>query len=249
LFALALRLLPREFSASDRFVPWKVLVAVVAGGFAILVSVASAAVEPIETVSDIQVALSVPEAAGANVVNVTLVDFRALDTLGEIAVLGIAALGVMALVRPLGEVVTRRSFAVRASPILDRGASIINPLLLVFALYLLLAGHNQPGGGFAAGLVASGWLIIVWLSRGGDGVRRALRVEPSVFIGLGLAIAVATGLGGFAWADGFLASNAWSIDGGPLGQIKLVTPLLFDVGVAVTVLGSVAGAVRGLEAV
>lgn len=249
LFALALRLLPLEFSADGGFVPWKGLVALLVGGFAVLVTLVSGAVDPTSYVSDEQLRLSVPEAAGANVVNVTLVDFRALDTLGEIAVLGIAALGVMALVRPLGELVSRRSFSFRASPILQRGANIINPLLLVFALYLLLAGHNQPGGGFAAGLVASGWLVIVWLTSGGSGVRKALPVGPTVLIGVGLAVAVATGLGGFAWADGFLASNSWSIDGGPLGQIKFVTPLIFDIGVAITVLGSVAGAVRGLEAV
>ncbi len=249
LFALALRLLPLEFSAGGGFVPWKGLVALLVGGFAVVVTLVSGAVEPASFVSDQQLELALPEAAGANVVNVTLVDFRALDTLGEIAVLGIAALGVMALVRPVGEIVSDRSFAFRSSPILRRGADIINPLLLVFALYLLLAGHNQPGGGFAAGLVASGWLVIVWLTSGGAGVRRALPVGPAVLIGFGLAVAVATGLGGFAWADGFLASNSWSMDGGPLGQIKFVTPLLFDLGVAITVLGSVAGAVRGLEAV
>lgn len=248
LFALALRLLPLEFSGERGFVPWKGLVAVLVGGFAVLVTLVAGSVESSSAVSDAQLNLAVPEAAGANVVNVTLVDFRALDTLGEIAVLGIAALGVMALVRPLGGVVASRAFVVRPSPILERGASIINPLLLVFALYLLLAGHNQPGGGFAAGLVASGWLVIVWLTSGASGVRKALRVEPSVLIGVGLAAAVVTGLGGFAWADGFLASNSWAIDAGPLGQIKFVTPLLFDIGVAITVLGSVAGAVRGLEA-
>ncbi len=247
LFALALRVLPLQFSGRLVFVPWKGLVAVLVGAFAVVVALVPGSASP-SPVSDTHLALSVPEAAGANVVNVTLVDFRALDTLGEIAVLGIASLGVMALVRPLGQIVGGSAFAVRRSPILDRGAAIVNPLLLVFALYLLLAGHNQPGGGFAAGLVASGWLVIVWLSSGAVGVRRALRVEPSMLIGIGLAVAVVTGLGGLAWADAFLASASWSINGGPLGEIKLVTPLLFDAGVAITVLGSVAGAIRGMEA-
>ena len=249
LFALALRLLPPAFSGASKFVPWKGLVAVLAGAFAMFVTLVSANVTPASPVSEDQIALSVPEAAGANVVNVILVDFRALDTLGEIAVLGIAALGVMALVRPLGEVVSRRTFSVRRSPILDRGVRIISPLLLVFALYLLLAGHNQPGGGFAAGLVASGWLVIIWLSAGASGIRKALPVQPSTIIGIGLLVAVVAGFGGFVWADRFLESASWSLDGGPLGQIKLVTPLLFDLGVSITVLGSVAGAIRGLEAV
>jgi multicomponent Na+:H+ antiporter subunit A len=248
LFALALRLLPTKFAVKQRVVVWKAVVAVAAGVFAIAVMLAASSVVPESRVSEEQVAIAVPEANGANVVNVTLVDFRALDTLGEIAVLGIAALGVMALIRPFGDVVRRQAFRLRESPILRRGAGIISPLIIVFALYLLFAGHNQPGGGFAAGLVASGWLVIVWLTSGAQGVRRALRLHPSFVIGLGLLVAVLAGFGGYVWGEAFLASAAWSFDAGPFGSVKLVTPLLFDAGVAITVLGSVAAAVRGLEA-
>lgn len=248
LFALALRMLPLEFATRDRISRWKIGVAIAVGLFAMALTVVAGSVTPETRASDTQLALAVPEADGANVVNVTLVDFRALDTLGEIAVLGIAALGVMALVRPFVDVVRKYAMRLRESPILARGAGIINPLIIVFAAYLLFAGHNQPGGGFAAGLVASGWLVIVWLTSGADGVGRALPLHPSVVIGLGLLIAVTTGVGGFVWGDAFLASQAATIDLGPLGEAKAVTPLLFDAGVAITVLGSVAAAVRGLEA-
>jgi multicomponent Na+:H+ antiporter subunit A len=248
LFALALRLLPPDFAARLPFAPWKVGVALLSGVFAAVVTLAAASVGEMPAVSEEQVALAVPEADGANVVNVILVDFRALDTYGEIAVLAVATLGVMALVKPLGAIVSSRIFELRNSPILERGAGIINPLLLVFAAYLLFAGHNQPGGGFAAGLVASGAVVILWLARGAHGVRRVLRAHPTVIIGLGLFVAGLTGLGGFLWADSFLASSSATFDLGPLGELKAVTPLLFDSGVALTVLGSVAAAIKGLEA-
>jgi multicomponent Na+:H+ antiporter subunit A len=248
LFALALRLLPPDFSTRLPFAPWKVGVAVLSGVFAAVVTLAAASVGDVPVVSEEQIALAVPEADGANVVNVILVDFRALDTFGEIAVLAVATLGVMALVKPFGDILSSRIFELRNSPILERGARIINPLLLVFAAYLLFAGHNQPGGGFAAGLVASGAVVIVWLARGAPGVRRALRAHPAVIIGAGLLVAGLTGLGGFVWADSFLASSLATLDLGPLGESKAVTPLLFDSGVALTVLGSVAAAIKGLEA-
>ena len=248
LFALALRLLPVEFSARIRFSPWKGLVAVAIGVFAMAVTLIAGAGGGGLATSQQLIDLSVPEANGANVVNVTLVDFRALDTLGEIAVLGIAALGVIALVRPLGDLVDSRRVELPSSPILDRGQRIIGPLLLVFATYLLFAGHNQPGGGFAAGLVASGWIVIAWLSSGARGLKRSLKVEPQIIIGIGLAVAVVVGFGGLVWSDSFLASQAWTIDAGLIGQVKVVTPLFFDAGVALTVLGSVAAAIKGLEA-
>jgi multicomponent Na+:H+ antiporter subunit A len=248
LFALALRLLPVNFATRLPFAPWKVGVALLSGVFAVVVTLAGASAGPVLEASEQQIALALPEADGANVVNVILVDFRALDTFGEIAVLGVATLGVMALVRPLGRIVSSRLFQLRPSPILERGAGIINPLLLVFAAYLLFAGHNQPGGGFAAGLVASGALVIVWLARGAPGMRKALRVHPTVIIGAGLLVAGLTGLAGYVWADSFLASSSVTFDLGPLGDMKAVTPLLFDTGVALTVLGSVAAAIKGLEA-
>jgi multisubunit Na+/H+ antiporter MnhB subunit len=186
----------------------------------------------------------VPEANGANVVNVTLVDFRAMDTLGEITVLGVAALGVLALTKPFADRIASGGFRVKPSLILSQGATIAGPFLLIFALYLLLAGHNQPGGGFAAGLVASGWLVLRWLDRR----RAALAFQPSVLIGSGLALALVVAFGGYLWADAFAASAAWTIDLPMFGEVKTVTSLALDIGVAILVFGAVGGAVKGLEA-
>lgn len=248
LFALALRVLPRRFEVRFPFSAWKAVVATTAGSFAVLVSLAAASVEVAEPVSEEQTALAIPAAAGENVVNVILVDFRAIDTLGEILVIGVAALGVLALVRPFGERIRAGVTLGRPSPILSRGVTVIGPLLGVLALYLLLAGHNQPGGGFAAGLVASAWVVLRWLAEGRSALRDGSIPHPSALIGGGLAIACLAGLGGLLWGDAFLASRAWDLDLGVLGEVKAVSPLIFDTGVSVVVLGAVTGALRGLEA-
>ena len=247
MFALALRILPLEFGVRFPFAPWKALVAVGAGGFAVVTTLAIGASSPAGTVSEEMLARSVPDAAGANVVNVILVDYRAADTLGEILVLGIAALGVLALVRPFSERVRREEFFGRPSPILSRGVTVVGPLLLVFSAYLLLAGHNQPGGGFAAGLVAAAWLVLRWLADGTTRSANALPWHPSALIGAGLALAVLIGIAGFLWSDGFLASQVWDLRLGPIGDVKVVSALVFDAGVAAVVVGSVAAAMRGLE--
>lgn len=243
-FALALRVLPLRFGTPSQVSPWKVVVAVTTGLVMTAAALMAGGIEHDTPVSAEHVSRSVPEANGANVVNVTLVDFRAMDTLGEITVLGIAALGVLALVKPFGERFRTKRYRSRPSLILTRGADVVGPLLLVFALYLLLAGHNQPGGGFAAGLVASGWIVLRWLERG----RLSPGLEPSVLIGVGLAIAVVVALGGYWWADAFGASASWTMELPMFGDVKAVTSLALDLGVSILVFGAVAGALKGLEA-
>lgn len=103
---------------------------------------------------------SVPEAYGRNIVNVILVDYRALDTLGEIFVLGLAAIGVYAMIKFKAEdrVKDERSADMGHSLILQTAARFLLPLQLLFSIFLLLRGHDEPGGGFIAGLVAAGAL-------------------------------------------------------------------------------------------
>jgi multicomponent K+:H+ antiporter subunit A len=104
---------------------------------------------------------SMPVGGGTNVVNVILVDFRGYDTFGEITVLGIAAIGVLALMEGMR---TRRSTAdtegrrwtFAAQPLLLRvAAAVVLPVALVFTLYIFMRGHNLPGGGFIAGLITA----------------------------------------------------------------------------------------------
>jgi multicomponent Na+:H+ antiporter subunit A len=171
---------------------------------------------------------SVPGGFGRNVVNVILVDFRALDTLGEVAVLAVAALGAFALLRggPFGS-------TVRAAPslVLRTAARLLLVLLLVTALFMLWRGHNEPGGGFIGGLFAASALTLYLLAFRRAATERLLRVAPRLGLPVGLALAVTSGLVGVGLAGAPFLTGQWTTVGG----LKLGTPLLFDVGVFLVV--------------
>lgn len=121
------------------------------------------------------------------------------------------------------------------SIILATVSRLVTALLLVFSLFLLIRGHNLPGGGFAGGLVAAGAFVLEMLARGLPSARRLLGINPSILIGIGLGVAVLSGAVGFAEGMPFL-TGLWDKTEWPvLG--KLGTPLLFDTGVYLTVLG------------
>ena len=176
---------------------------------------------------------SVPQGFGRNVVNVILVDFRALDTLGEITVLAVAALGALVLLRGL-----RRAgpslppIAVR-SVVLRTGARLLLALLVLASLFMLWRGHNEPGGGFIGGLFAASAVVLYLLAHRQAATERLLRGSPRVAIGVGLGIALLSGLVGLVWAGTPFLTGQWT----SLGGTKLGTPLLFDVGVFVVVVG------------
>src|SRR4029079_1978652 len=131
--------------------------------------------------------------------NVILVDFRAMDTLGEVTVLSLAVLGVYALLRlrpgrgaPTNaalEPLRRRTRLV----ILPTAARFLLPLLLLFSLFLLVRGHNEPGGGFSGGLVAASAYVLYGFAYGAAEARRVLPADPRALIGAGLLLAVASG--------------------------------------------------------
>jgi multicomponent Na+:H+ antiporter subunit B len=112
----------------------------------------------------------------------------------------------------------------------------LTPLLLLFSVYLLLRGHNSPGGGFAGGLIAASMLVLFALVFGVPETRRALRVSPLALLISGLAIAVLSGLVGWLTGGEFL--QAWWYG----REVEIIhhlgTPLLFDLGVYLTVLGA-----------
>jgi multicomponent Na+:H+ antiporter subunit A len=171
-------------------------------------------------------------AHGRNIVNVILVDFRAFDTLGEITVLTTAAIGVRALLHagnvdgeasPVGSGLT--------SPILRTGARFLMPLLLLFALFLLWRGHNEPGGGFVGGLVASAAFSLYLIAYGVDRARRALIVKPGTLIGVGLLTALISGIPASVLGQPFLKAQ-WTA-----GPIQVGTPIVFDIGVFLVVTG------------
>jgi multisubunit Na+/H+ antiporter MnhB subunit len=124
------------------------------------------------------------------------------------------------------------------SSILQTAARVLMPLLLLFALFLLARGHNQPGGGFVGGLVVAASFVLYSIAYGVDAGRRALLVSPSTLLGAGLLTALASGLPGVLAGRSFMTAR-WTELGAAPGTIAVGTPLLFDVGVFLTVVGVV----------
>ncbi|MBQ0986993.1 Na+/H+ antiporter subunit A [Streptomyces sp. F63] len=219
-----------------------------------------------------------PETGAHNAVNAIVVDFRALDTLGEIAVLLVAALGVVSLagVRRqggdgAGAARTGNGGAAagpepgdRVAPgpaaqwdqphehwvpggselpgserslLLETGTWLTFPSLMVVSVFLLLSGHNHPGGGFAGGLVAGLACVLRYVVSGRDGLGAAARVDAGLIAGGGLALAAGAGLVplllGAEPLTGVLVKAHLPL----LGSLKFSTTLFFDVGVYLLVIG------------
>jgi len=191
---------------------------------------------------------SAPEGGGTNAVNVILVDFRGYDTFGEITVLGIAGVGVLALLEGLR--VRRpatdpqgRPWSFSQEPLMLRVvARLVLPIALVFSAYIFWRGHNLPGGGFIAGLITAVALVLQYMALGqaraeallhAAGGRRFVR-----WVGVGLGIAWLTGVGAFVFGKPFLTSAHGHPVVPVLGELPLATAALFDLGVYITVVGS-----------
>jgi multicomponent Na+:H+ antiporter subunit B len=112
------------------------------------------------------------------------------------------------------------------------------PLLLLFALFLLFRGHNQPGGGFVAGLVVASSFILYAIAFGVEAGRRALLVEPSTLLGGGLLVAFGSGIPGWFSGRAFM-SAVWTQLQLGAAAADVGTPLLFDAGVFLAVIGVV----------
>jgi len=190
---------------------------------------------------------AVPLGGGSNVVNVILVDFRGYDTFGEITVLGIAAIGVLALMEGMR---TRRApvddhglpWTFRQHPLLLRvAATVVLPVALVFTAYIFMRGHNMPGGGFIAGLITAVALVLQYMAMGQDPAERAMRAEHGRrfvrWIGSGLGIAGLTGVAAFLFGRPFLTSAHGHPHVALLGELPFASAALFDLGVYLTVVG------------
>lgn len=131
--------------------------------------------------------------------------------------------------------------------ILNTATAYLLPLLLLFSVFLLLRGHNEPGGGFAGGLVAAAGFALLATAAGVESARRALRVDPRTLIAAGLVVALASGIPGMRDGRPFLAAVWWTIELPDGGSFYLGTPLVFDVGVYLAVAGTVLAIVFALE--
>ncbi len=196
-------------------------------------------------IAEFFLAESVPGGGGHNVVNVILVDFRGFDTFGEIVVMGIAAIGFLAVGHEMrietpatdGEV--QALAASGRSLVLEVIARLVLPVSMLVSVYLLLRGHNAPGGGFIAGLVASGALVLQYLARGTVWVEERLKASYPRILAIGVLVAGGTGVGSWLVGHPFLTSAYWHVHLPLLGEFELATAMLFDIGVYLTVIGAV----------
>ncbi len=190
---------------------------------------------------------SLPKGGGSNVVNVILVDFRGFDTFGEICVLGIAAIGALVMMdgmRAHGAIATPGlTLRFNPSPLMLRmTASWVLPIALLYSVYILLRGHNLPGGGFIAGLITAIALIIQYIALGQERAEELIRAREGrlyeYWIGSGLCIAGLTGVGALFWGRPFLTSAHFDVHVPIIGEIPFATAMIFDIGVFLTVTGS-----------
>ncbi|MEO5780122.1 MULTISPECIES: Na+/H+ antiporter subunit A [Arthrobacter] len=295
-FVLAMRSLPAELR--DRTGGKYRLVRVVIG-LSFGVTMIFVAIYALGARVALPVSLEFPRLAyegggGLNVVNVILVDIRAWDTFGEIAVLALAATGVASLIfvrgrgdniqtsstvaegtvgrlhrargstRDAAALATNRRFAAatrdawlvagrtlapeRRSIIFEVVTRLIFHSMIVFSLYLLLAGHNLPGGGFAGGLTAGLALTIRYLAGGRFELREATPVSAGALLGIGLATAAAAGLAPLLLGGQVFQSAIIELWLPVFGDIKFVTSTIFDIGVYVVVVGLVLDVLRSLGA-
>ena len=125
------------------------------------------------------------------------------------------------------------------SLILPTATTYLMPVLVLFSLFLLLRGHNEPGGGFAGGLVAAAAFVLLSIASGVAVARRALQIDPRSMIGAGLLLMIVSGLiAPLLYGEPYLTSHWWKI---PVGdyEVALGTPLLFDIGVYLGVAGTI----------
>ncbi|MCD6672900.1 MAG: monovalent cation/H+ antiporter subunit A [Burkholderiaceae bacterium] len=270
LFLLGLRWLPKRIIEEDGRVALRartrrardLVLAIVVGVGTAALSYAMLTREAPQSISPFLLARALPDGGGSNVVNVTLVDFRSFDTMGEISVLGIVALVVYALLRrfrppresivpdqqqpgidgdPLDDVLEPApggdpGIGYRTVPaVLVR---LLLPVAFVVALHLFLRGHDAPGGGFVAGLVVAIAFLTQYLVLGTVWVESRVHLRTPWWIASGLLLVVATGAGAIVFGHPFLTTHTAHLALPWGGEAHLPSALLFDAGVFAVVVGA-----------
>ncbi|PRZ43021.1 multisubunit sodium/proton antiporter MrpA subunit /multisubunit sodium/proton antiporter MrpB subunit [Antricoccus suffuscus] len=273
-FVLVLRRLPEYFASrpmrADRY--WRIAIGVVFGALVSVVGViaADARVATPVSVRFPQEALSYGH--GKNIVNVTLVDIRAWDTLGEISVLVVAATGIASLIfiqtrntalhprtltpsapAPAGTGPTwlrgvGRLRPERRSVIFEVVTRLVFHIMIAFSLFLVFSGHNAPGGGFAGGLVAGLALLVRYLAGGRSELDEAVPIDAGLLLGIGLLISVVSSLAPLLFGGTVLQSTSLDFTLPIYGDVHIVTSLFFDIGVYLIVIGLALDIARSLGA-
>jgi multicomponent K+:H+ antiporter subunit A len=205
---------------------------------------------------------ALPDGGGTNVVNVMLVDFRAFDTIGEITVLGAVAMTVYALLRRFRPPVETRDQPHQQQAVAtDLGTDLVGPrgpddaprgylmvpsiiarllwpVAIVVAAHFLLRGHDQPGGGFVAGLIIAIAMLMQYVTAGARWTERHARLRPPRWIGVGLLLAAVTGLGAVAFGYPFLTTRTLHLTLPLVGDVHIPSATFFDLGVFSVVVGA-----------
>ncbi|CAL9659552.1 NAD(P)H-quinone oxidoreductase subunit 2, chloroplastic [Streptomyces sp. enrichment culture] len=263
---LVLRRMPSRFDPGRALPRTRVVRAVAAGAVGVLVTCLALVTSAGRTAPAIsaEYVRKTPETGARNIVNAIVVDFRALDTLGEISVILVAAVGVASLVRVADPGAVRDTGERTAGPfptahwdepvetwlpgardrpggersvLLEVATRLLFPSILVLSLYLLFSGHYDPGGGFSGGLVAGQAFVLRYLVGGRADLGAAVRVRASVIAGSGLMLAAVVGLFPLALGGVPLESAVVTLHPPVLGTVKFATSLFFDVGVYLLVVG------------
>ncbi|MTV24347.1 DUF4040 domain-containing protein [Nitriliruptoraceae bacterium ZYF776] len=202
---------------------------------------------------------------GGNVVNTILVDFRALDTLGEITVLAVAAAGIVALVRMVATRPVPRPSAPGQSldadteepsetsdrwggrgmmdtVVMRTAAAALAPIMVLASLWLLVRGHDAVGGGFIGGLTAGAAVVLLYFARGHERIWRSRFLRTLPLVGSGVLVAALHGFLMLAVEGSYLAGAKVHL---PFG-IHVAASLLFDIGVFLVVVGLVVAVLRHL---
>ena len=238
------------------------MLAVAAGGGLAALSFALLTRPAPNSISPFFLSRALPEGGGTNVVNVMLVDFRAFDTLGEITVLGAVALTVYALLRrfrPPPESIAqpqqqrilpaglrtdlvkpvRGDDAARGYLMVPAVISrLLLPVSVIVAAHFFVRGHNEPGGGFVAGLIVAIALLMQYLMSGTRWVEGRTNLRPVRWIATGLLLGAFTGLGAVAIGFPFLTTHTAHVVLPLLGKVHFPSAFFFDLAVAAVVVGA-----------
>ncbi|WP_068302939.1 monovalent cation/H+ antiporter subunit A [Pararhodobacter sp. CCB-MM2] len=260
LLLLALNYLPKETpveSSGARRLRDGVIALATGGGVGMLAYAILTRDMSLPTIADYHVENSYIGGGGTNVVNVILVDFRGFDTMGEITVLGIAALVIFAIVegllqgpasRRLANWVPDMAQARDRHPLMMVVATrVALPIALVVGMYIFLRGHNQPGGGFIAGLVVAIALLMQYMASGFAFSQARQKVAYHGMISAGVLVAVLTGTASVVLGWNFLTSTNFHVHIWPLDDIHLASAAAFDLGVFLAVVGAVMLALASLS--
>ena len=237
------------------------VLAIAAGGGLAALSFAMLTRDAPNSISPFFLTRALPEGGGNNVVNVILVDFRAFDTIGEITVLSAVALTVFALLRrfrPPVESITqpKQQSALPVDVATDlvtpreggagRGymtvpaviAQWLLPVAIVIAAHFFLRGHNEPGGGFVAGLIIAIGFLMQYVAFGTRWVEERARLRPTAWIAFGLLIAAVSGAGAMVFGYPFLTTHTAHVSLPWIGEVHLPSAAIFDLGVFAAVVGA-----------